>query len=134
MDTADHRKIMIVDDDREFLGQVQEMLELSGYETQVFISGEEALRSVHRMQPDLILLDLKMDGKSGFEVTAELKADDETSHIPIIAMTAFYGENEVGKVIEDYGALCCLRKPIQPSAVISQIERVLVGSSAEKNH
>ena len=84
------KRIMIVDDNIEFLEELKEMLVLSGYEAAAFYNGPSALEGAQRFKPDVILLDLKMDGMSGFQVADELKRIPETARTPIIAMTGYY--------------------------------------------
>ena len=119
------KKIMVVDDDREFLEELKETLSLSGYDAAVFSNGATALKMVRKIKPDIILLDLKMKGKNGFQVADELKRSAETAHIPIIAMTAFYTEKEHTILMDMCGIQTCLIKPFSSLDVISKIEDAL---------
>ena len=117
------KKIMIVDDDREFLEELTETLALSGYDTEAFSDGASALKMAHKIKPDVILLDLNMKEKSGFEVADELKYGSRTAHIPIIAMTAFYTGKEHALLMHMYGITTCLLKPFSPADLIAKIEQ-----------
>ena len=119
------KKIMIVDDDIEFLEELKEMLTLSGYDIAAFSDGATALKMVNKIQPDVILLDLKMKGLSGFEVADEIKHSSRTAHIPVIAVTAHYTEKEQASLMNICGIEACLIKPTDPLAVIEKIEAVL---------
>lgn len=119
------KKIMIVDDDREFLEELKETLTSSGYDTTALSNSTSALKMVRKIKPDVILLDLKMQGKSGFQIANELKQLAETAHIPIIAMTAFYTEREYTILTNICGIKTCLIKPFNPLDVIAEIERAL---------
>lgn len=81
-------KILIVDDERPILVMLQEYLEQAGYYTLAAASGLEALDMAKREGPHLILLDVMMPGKDGFEVCRELRNGIRTFHIPIIMLTA----------------------------------------------
>lgn len=116
------KTIMVVDDSIEFLKEFQEMLQLSGYKTIGFLSGEAALVSVKKEKPDLILLDLKMNGKSGFDVVEELKADSETENIPIIIVAAFISDKDSDYLIKDCKVKKCIQKPIKPLDIVTEIE------------
>ena len=118
------KKIMIVDDDKEFLEEFKEMLNLSGYHTTTFPDGTSALRMVSKVKPDIILLDLRLKGRSGLEVASELKRFPETADIPIIAMTAYYTEKERIKLMNAFGIQSCLMKPFNPLDAIARIEAV----------
>ncbi len=118
-------KIMVVDDNREFLEELDETLSLSGYETITYRDGESALRNMEKDKPDLVLLDLKMSGKSGFEVAGEINKNRNTKTIPIIAMTGFYTKDEHQILMKICGMEQCLIKPFNPLDVITKIARLL---------
>ena len=115
---------MVVDDDVEFLEEIEETLTLSGYDTTVFSSGESALEAIREVGPDVILLDLKMNVLNGFQVARELSANPGTARIPILAMTGHFTESEHRKLMEIYGIRGCLLKPLNLVDVISRIERL----------
>lgn len=119
------KKIMIIDDDKEFLEEFKETLNLSGYDTAAFSDGSVALVMVSKIKPDAILLDLKLRGKSGFQVAYELKSFPKTTNIPIIAMTAFYTEKEHAELMNMCGIQTCLIKPFNPQEAIAKIEAIL---------
>lgn len=117
------KKVMIVDDDREFLDQFEEMLNLSGYDTQTYSSGIEALENVLTISPDIIVLDLKMDGKDGFEVAKEIKRSPGTNAIPIIAITGYPEERT--RLGEAPAIRKFLIKPVNPLNIIAEIEKIV---------
>jgi CheY-like chemotaxis protein len=121
---AKRGSIVIVDDDIDFLMQFNEMLHLSGYETKIFNNGEAAIPYVRQGKPNLILLDLNMLGKSGWEVSAELKRDPQTACIPIIIVTGECTQEQAKRLREDYGVRKCILKPFKPLEMISEIENV----------
>lgn len=84
------KKIMVIDDDKEFLVEVDDILKVSGCETRTFTDGEEGIQGVFEYKPDVVLLDLKMGGKDGLEVADELKNNPKTDTILIIIITAFF--------------------------------------------
>ncbi|MGE5197720.1 MAG: response regulator [Deltaproteobacteria bacterium] len=117
------KKIMIVDDNREFLEELAETLKMSGYEVVMVAEAAAVLDTAAKIKPDVILLDLKMPGKSGFEVADELKHFSELEQVPIIAMTGFL-KDESTALMEMCGIRKCLRKPFNPSELIAEIEAV----------
>jgi CheY-like chemotaxis protein len=80
-------RVLIVDDERQNRDLLEIMLALEGFELATAASGEEALRTVARQPPDLILLDVMMPGLDGYEVTAAIKKNAATRHIPVILIT-----------------------------------------------
>jgi DNA-binding response OmpR family regulator len=126
------KKVMIVDDDKEFLSEIKETLDLSGYEAEVVEDATLAVGVAAKVRPDVILLDIRMPLKSGFQVADEISHLEEFSHTPIIAMTAFFKDEYVQSVnastIKGW-----LKKPFNPLDVIALIEAVLVERSRAKN-
>ena len=80
--------VLIVDDERANRELLQIMLEPEGYELSVAASGEEALASVAKHPPDLVVLDIMMPGMSGYVVTSRLKANPATRHIPVLVLSS----------------------------------------------
>ncbi len=119
------KKIMVVDDDKEFLDELQETLILSGYNVNTVNEASEALSAATKIKPDLILLDLKMKGMTGFEVVNKLKSFDNTMGIPIIAMSGFFTAEEDDTLLSFFEIHNYLRKPFNPLDIIAKIEAVL---------
>ena len=84
----DKKRILVVDDEPDFAGIVQQNLEKEGFDVEVAYDGEEGLEKVRANPPDAIVLDVMMPGKDGYQVCSELKADDRFADIPIILLTA----------------------------------------------
>ena len=121
---------MIVDDDKEFLNEMRELLALYGYETAAFEDAASALRAVPSLGPDLMLLDLKMDGMDGLQLADRLSQSAETSDIPLIAMTGYYSfSDQQVKVMDSLGIKAFIKKPFKPLILIEKIEEVLAENS-----
>ncbi|MFH0828496.1 MAG: response regulator [Candidatus Omnitrophota bacterium] len=118
------RKIMVVDDDMEFLKELEETLALSGYEVETVNESSEAFTVATETKPDLILLDLKMKGMTGFEVVNKLKNFGSTTNIPIIAMSGFFTNAEDDTLLSFFEINNYLRKPFNPLDIITKIEDV----------
>lgn len=117
-------KVMIIDDDKEFLDELEDALTLNNYEV---IATDDAISApdiAGRSRPDVILLDLKMPKKSGLDLALELKQIPELAQVPIIAMSAFYKEGPFS-IMQVHGVTKCLSKPLDPDTVFSEIEKVL---------
>ncbi len=121
------KKIMIVDDNEELLEELQDLLNEEGYQTSTFTSGVPAAREARQSKPDLILLDLKLEGKSGFLVATELTRVPGTAHIPILGMTGYYSGQMYALLMNIIGFQGCLAKPIHPGKLLSRIEELLEG-------
>jgi CheY-like chemotaxis protein len=106
------RSILVVDDDPEIVTLLSTRLTKRGYKVSTANDGSSALELVKRERPDLVLLDVMMPGKSGWEVARALKQDPATERVKIVMVTAI-GErtNEITAPI--YGADAHVDKPFE---------------------
>ncbi len=113
--------VLIVDDVPDNLSLLHDALDEAGYTVLVATHGEAALQRAVQAVPDIILLDAIMPGMDGFEVARRLKAQAETSHIPIVFMT---GLSETEHVVAAFqaGGVDYVVKPIRPLEVMARIE------------
>ena len=118
---ASPSQILLVDDDRLILALVGEGLRKNGYLVQTASSGDEALAVCESSPPDLVILDVRMPGRSGVEVARELRTRGD---VPYMFLSA-YGELDIVKSAVDEGALGYLVKPIDVPQVIPTIEAAL---------
>ena len=116
------KRVMVVDDDREFLEEITDVLKLSGYETIPIYESRYVVKEASEIKPDIILLDLKMSQLSGFKVAEALRNIPETKDIPVIAITGVYTKEEHQLLVKISGIKKCLIKPIKPLDVITAIE------------
>lgn len=109
-------RVLVVDDNRSFARYLADLLGNQSLEAETALDGFDAGRKVLQFDPDIVLLDLKMPGMDGFSVCQQLKEDEATSQIRIIAMTGYYTpENEV-KILQA-GAEACLAKPFDKAVL-----------------
>ncbi|MBR8838889.1 MAG: response regulator [Stigonema ocellatum SAG 48.90 = DSM 106950] len=113
--------ILIVDDLIENLHVLTEILSKQGYKVRSVTNGKMALKTVCNNPPDVILLDIKMPDIDGYQVCSTLKAEEETSDIPIIFLSAL---NEVFDKVKAFevGGVDYITKPFQTEEVIARIQ------------
>ena len=116
--------ILVVDDDLDILELLKMNLEPEGYDVQTASDGESAVQSASTDPPDLILLDVMMPHKNGFQVIEELKDIEETKNVPIILVTA-RGQTEDKVRGLDTGADDYITKPFDLREVTARVEAVL---------
>ncbi len=114
------RTILAVDDKIENLKVLIKYLENSGFEIMVAQSGEEALKHIDHVIPDMILLDILMPGIDGFETCRRLKKNPVTQDIPVIFMTALTDTVDKVKGFE-VGAIDYITKPLQQDEVLARV-------------
>lgn len=114
------KRIMIIDDDKDFLDELKEALELNGYNPVAVSDTNEVLDVAQRSKPDLVLLDLKMPGKSGFETAVELRQAPGFSELPILAMSGCYDGGDF-PLMQVHGIIKCFNKPLKIENIVSEI-------------
>ncbi len=116
-------RILVIDDEpaiRRFI----EVLMVKDYNLELAASGAEGLAKAQQFQPDLILLDLYMQGMDGFEVCRKLKADSATATIPVAIFTAVSRKHEKEKALSA-GAIDYITKPFYPRELLQRVEQIL---------
>jgi DNA-binding response OmpR family regulator len=98
------KKILLAEDDKFISKAYNAGLEKSGFEILVAYDGVDAINKIKSKKPDLVLLDLIMPIKNGFEVLEELKLDDALKHIPVIILSNLGQESDVAKA-KDLGSV-----------------------------
>lgn len=116
--------VLVADDDRDILQLVSFRLERADYEVVQANDGEEALRLVKELHPDLAVLDLMMPKLNGYEVIREIRRDEETKAIPVILLTARVQEADVARGFEA-GADDYLKKPFSPQELRARVHAIL---------
>ncbi|MDD5409236.1 MAG: response regulator [Candidatus Omnitrophica bacterium] len=124
------KKVMLVDDNKEFLEELEETLNLSGYKTISVNDANLALDAVVKSCPDVVVVDLKMPSKTGFQLADELRRIPGFDRIPIIAMSGFFKE-DYGPLMNICGIRKCIKKPFNPLDMISEIEEALNNAGGE---
>ncbi len=118
------KKVLLAEDEKNVILGVRTCLDAVGYDVEVVEDGEEALNSVKRAHPDMILLDLLMPKVDGFEVLKVLKGNEETSKIPIVVLTAKAEETDRQRAME-LGADNYMTKPFKPQELWDVIKGYL---------
>jgi DNA-binding response OmpR family regulator len=116
-----NRKVAIIDDDTKFLGEIEEILTISGYVPVVVSDWLLVEDIIAHSKPDVVLLELRMPSKNRFKVTNEINQVFQTRRMPIIAMSAFF-KDELSWLLDFSGIRKLLKKPFQPLDVIWAIE------------
>jgi response regulator NasT len=122
-------KILVVDDDRLVLATVTHGLAKAGYEIIDADNGDDAILLARQHRPDLALLDIRMEGMSGFDVAAYLR---ESLQTPFMFLSAFADDDTVAQV-KALGAVAYLVKPLDISQIVPTVEAALVTARARKS-
>lgn len=118
------KKVLLVDDEEDFVDIVRTRLESNGFEVAVAYDGEEALEKVKEEKPDIIILDIVIPKVNGFDVCRKLKNDQAYKGIPIIMLTAKFQANDI-KFGEAVGANAYITKPFEPQILVDKMYELL---------
>ena len=113
-------KILLIDDDPDIRTVMSSVLSREGYEVETASRREEALEKLKAIKPAAILLDVLLSGSDGRELCRELKANEETSQIPVIM---FSGHPSAAQQFESYGANDFIAKPIHTETLLNKLSR-----------
>ena len=122
-------KILLVDDDTDFVESTKIILESQPYEVIVAYEGDEALRKAREENPDLVLLDIIMPVKDGFTAAEQFKKDPQLNKIPVIMLTSYSARRGDTSIpvsrgfeleAEDY-----VEKPVSPEELLNRVEQYL---------
>ena len=122
-------KILVVDDDRLVLATVTHGLAKAGYDIIDADNGDDAILLARQHRPDLALLDIRMEGMSGFDVAAYLR---ESLQTPFMFLSAFADDDTVAQV-KALGAVAYLVKPLDIAQIVPTVEAALVTARARRN-
>lgn len=125
----DKATILLIDDDTDFVEATKVVLESKPYKVITAYNGNDGLKQAKTEKPDLIILDVIMPGKDGFNAAEEFKKDPELQKVPVIMLTSFAdrrGETNLsvsqGLTLdtEDY-----IDKPVAPEELLKRVEKLL---------
>ncbi len=118
------KKILLIDDEEGFRYFVKKNIEAKGnFEVEVYSDDIDIIQEVRRMQPNLILLDIKMPKRDGSDIALELKRHKDTQEIPLVFLTALVSEEETQKKGNFIGGEYFIAKPVRINELIDTINR-----------
>ena len=125
----DRALVLLVEDQPDLRQLYAQQLTLSGFDVIEASNGVEAVAHTASHVPDVVLMDLSLPVMDGWEATRQLKSDDRTAHIPVVALTAHDGSGELQRATRA-GCDWFVPKPCPPDALIAEVRRVLSSGGA----
>ena len=119
------KKILIADDEPNIVVALEYLLQRNGYEVHIARNGDEALRLIEAHVPDLVLLDVMMPLRSGYDVCKRIRERTDWRHVKIVMLSAKGRDAEVNKGLAA-GADLYITKPFSTRELIGQINGLLV--------
>lgn len=117
-------KVLIVDDEPNIVISLEFLMQQSGYEVAIARDGEQALAQMASFQPDLVLLDVMLPLRNGFEVCQKIRENSLWNRVKVVMLSAKGREIEVSKGLA-LGADAYITKPFSTKDLIAQVQRLL---------
>lgn len=118
------KRLLLIEDEEDIASLIKLQAELYGYAIHVEVDGLNGFLAVKREKPDLIILDIMLPGKNGFDVCRKIKSDPELKSIPVIILSAKGDEIDLVLGLE-LGADDYVTKPFSPKVLFSRVKAVL---------
>lgn len=120
-----HKEILIIEDDEDTRELLRFLLERESFRVEQAIDGEQASRRIsHTSPPDLVLLDIMMPYRDGFEILGEIKASRSWCNVPVVIITASDNDEQINRAFEG-GISDYVTKPFKPLELIARIKKAL---------
>lgn len=118
------KKILVVDDEPNIALSVEFLMKREGYEVAIATDGQEAIDMLPEVKPDLMILDVMMPRKNGFEVCSEVRSNPELADLPVLMLTAKGREAEIKKGLS-LGADAYIAKPFSTHELVAKVIELL---------
>jgi DNA-binding response OmpR family regulator len=115
-------RIIVADDEEDVLILIERVLAREGFEVQISPNAENIMDLISNNPPDMILLDIRMDGVDGGEICKKLKKNEATSQIPVVLFSA---NHDIERIALDCGADDCMVKPFNAVVARETFRKVL---------
>lgn len=118
------KRVLIVDDEPNIVMSMEFLMKREGFEVAVAGDGEEAMRQIAEFRPDLVLLDIMMPKKSGYDVCQEIRANPACDGVKVLMLTAKGRDTEVAKGLA-IGADAYMTKPFSTKDLVAKARQLL---------
>ncbi|MGB3339260.1 MAG: response regulator [Devosia sp.] len=116
--------ILIAEDEPSILESLDFILRRAGWTISAVTDGDAALEAVRRLKPRVLVLDVMLPKRSGFEVLKHIRADPETRALPVLILTA-KGQQQDRRIAEEFGANVFVTKPYANAEVVGAVRQLL---------
>lgn len=118
-------KILVIDDDEKVGEIIKALLENHNYLVEYVQDGKKGFEKIKQIKPDLVVMDLLMPGIHGFDLCKLIKNDEQTAHIPVVAISAVYQRSVAAQEIAEAGIDAFVKKPVNFAQLLDTIERLI---------
>lgn len=117
------KKVIVIEDERNIIEAISFILSRDGWEVATHSNGHDAIDAVRARKPDIVILDVMLPGKSGFDILTEIRGDTELGQTPVLMLTA-RGQDKDREMAERAGASAYMTKPFSNSEVLDAVREL----------
>ncbi len=118
------KKVLVIEDEPNIIEAISFILSRDGWEVDTHSNGHDAVGVVLAKVPDLVILDVMLPGRSGYEILQDLRANDSTAKLPVLMLTA-RGQNKDRELAERVGASRFMTKPFSNAEVLEALHELV---------
>lgn len=119
------KKVLVIEDEPNIIEAISFILSRDGWEVKTHSNGHDAMDAVRARKPDVVILDVMLPGKSGFDILQEIRADTDLSELPVLMLTA-RGQVKDKEMAQRVGASQYITKPFSNAEVLEAVRSLVV--------
>ena len=120
------KRVLVIEDEPNIIQAISFILSRDGFEVDSHADGRTAIEAVERRNPDLVILDVMLPNRSGYDILQDLRADPATADLPVLMLTA-RGHKKDRELAERYGASRFMTKPFSNAEVLDLVREMAGG-------
>lgn len=118
------KRVLLIEDEPNIIEAISFILSRDGWEVATHSNGHDAVDAVHRREPDVVILDVMLPGRSGYEILTDLRASAQTQDLPVLILTA-RGQTKDREMAERAGASRFMTKPFSNGDVLDAVKQLV---------
>lgn len=118
------KHILVIEDEQNIKEAISFILMRDGWQVDTHSNGHDAVQVIHDKRPDLIILDVMLPGKSGFDVLRDIRESPQTRDLPVLILTA-RGQTKDRELAERYGVSQFMTKPFSNAEILATLHQLL---------
>ena len=123
------KTVLLIEDEPNIIEAISFLLERDGWTVRLHSQGVDALDAVHRTNPDVVVLDVMLPGRSGFDILKDLREDEATRALPILMLTA-RGQTKDRELANRYGVSAFMTKPFSNTDMLKTVRELSENAGA----
>lgn len=117
------KRVLLIEDEPNIVEALRYILSQDGYVVDTHSDGSTAIQAIQKRDPDVVILDVMLPNRSGFEILRDLRAETQTAELPVLMLTA-RGQKKDRELAERYGASQFMTKPYSNSEVLACVRKL----------